>query len=32
VEILAVQLSKRETELLQQKEEVTKLAKSLKQV
>jgi hypothetical protein len=32
VEILAVQLSKRETELLQQKEEVTKVAKSLKQV
>ncbi|ONL98328.1 Stomatal closure-related actin-binding protein 1 [Zea mays] len=31
VEILAVQLSKREAELLQQKEEVTKLAKSLKQ-
>ncbi|XP_062211368.1 stomatal closure-related actin-binding protein 1-like [Phragmites australis] len=31
VEILAVQLSKRETELLQQKAEVTKLAKSLKQ-
>ena len=32
MEILAVQLSKREAELLQQKEEVTKLAKSLKQV
>jgi hypothetical protein len=32
VEILAVQLSKREAELLQQKDEVTKLAKSLKQV
>ncbi|KAK3151696.1 hypothetical protein QOZ80_3AG0249330 [Eleusine coracana subsp. coracana] len=31
VEILAVQLSKREAELLQQKEEVTQLAKSLKQ-
>ncbi|KAL6593782.1 hypothetical protein ACP70R_048683 [Stipagrostis hirtigluma subsp. patula] len=31
VEILAVQLSKREAELLQQKEEVTELAKSLKQ-
>ncbi|WVZ57051.1 hypothetical protein U9M48_007492 [Paspalum notatum var. saurae] len=31
VEVLAVQLSKREAELLQQKEEVTKLAKSLKQ-
>lgn len=30
VEILAVQLSKREAELLQQKTEVTKLAKSLK--
>jgi hypothetical protein len=32
VEILTVQLSKREAELVQQKEEVTKLAKSLKQV
>ncbi|CAM0873545.1 unnamed protein product [Alopecurus aequalis] len=32
VEILAVQLSKREAELLQQKTEVTKLAKSLKLV
>ncbi|AQL06437.1 Stomatal closure-related actin-binding protein 1 [Zea mays] len=31
VEILTVQLSKREAELVQQKEEVTKLAKSLKQ-